>query len=151
MVEIKRATAADLAEIYGLEVRCFSAPWAIEILYDDICVREHAYYILREDGIAAGYAGMDIVLDEAHIRKICVDESCRKKGYGSMLLQKMTSDAFAKGAMGIMLEVRVSNKAAQALYTSQGFTSSGVRKNYYTDKEDALILWKFRSAEDRHS
>lgn len=151
MVEITRATAADLAEIYGLEVRCFPVPWAIEILYDDICVREHAYYILREDGIAAGYAGMDVVLDEAHIRKICVDESCRRKGYGKLLLQKMMHDAFASGAAGITLEVRVSNEAAQALYASEGFISSGVRKNYYTDKEDALILWKYKSAGDMNS
>lgn len=143
-VEISCATAQDLAEIYGLEIRCFTAPWPIEILYNDICVWEHPYYILREDGIAIGYAGMDVVIDEAHIRKICVDAHCRQKGCGTLLLKRMEEDAFFCGAEKIMLEVRASNQAAQALYFSQGFVEGGIRKNYYTDKEDALVLWKYK-------
>lgn len=37
------------------------------------------------------------------------------------------------------LEVHCQNKAAQALYEQVGFLRGGVRKNYYPDKEDALI------------
>jgi ribosomal-protein-alanine N-acetyltransferase len=38
------------------------------------------------------------------------------------------------------LEVRVSNRAAQALYQRFGMAPVGVRKAYYQD-EDALIMW----------
>ena len=37
------------------------------------------------------------------------------------------------------LEVHCQNRAAQALYEQVGFLRGGVRKNYYPDKEDALI------------
>ena len=42
-----------------------------------------------------------------------------------------------------MLEVRVSNDPAIALYEKLGFQQVGRRKNYYRNpKEDALILRK---------
>lgn len=142
MVEITRARAEHLPLVYGLETRCFEAPWAIESLYADICVWEHTYYILWENGVAVGYAGMDVVLDEAHIRKICVERSCRQKGYGTLLLEKLEQVAADKGVGTIMLEVRASNTAAQALYHSCGYQKKGVRKAYYANKEDALLLQK---------
>jgi ribosomal-protein-alanine N-acetyltransferase len=46
-------------------------------------------------------------------------------------------------AQTVFLEVRPSNKAAIALYESEGFVEIGTRKDYYSsagDKEDALIL-----------
>ena len=39
------------------------------------------------------------------------------------------------------LEVRVSNAGAQALYTSFGFVPVGVRKKYYENVEDAIVMW----------
>ena len=41
----------------------------------------------------------------------------------------------------VTLEVRVSNTAAQNLYSKYGFTQVGVRRGYYTDnKEDAILM-----------
>ncbi|MDH3518576.1 MAG: ribosomal-protein-alanine N-acetyltransferase, partial [Acidimicrobiia bacterium] len=48
--------------------------------------------------------------------------------------------ALAGGARSLTLEVRSSNKAAQALYRRFGMAPVGVRKQYYRD-EDALIMW----------
>jgi len=140
--EIKRAGLSDLVEVHFLEQACFASPWPIEILYDDICLYEHPYYILRAGGIAAGYAGMSIVLDEAHIRKICVHKDFRRHGFGRMLMQTLMCEAAKCGAEGMTLEVRRSNQGALTFYQSFGFEMAGVRKNYYEYGEDALILWK---------
>jgi ribosomal-protein-alanine N-acetyltransferase len=41
----------------------------------------------------------------------------------------------------VTLEVRKSNLAAQKLYESMGFLTTGVRKGYYSDDgEDALAM-----------
>ena len=46
------------------------------------------------------------------------------------------------GTRNLTLEVRVSNKPAQALYYRFGFHPAGVRKNYYVEtNEDALVMW----------
>jgi ribosomal-protein-alanine N-acetyltransferase len=42
----------------------------------------------------------------------------------------------------VYLEVRESNRSAQALYLSSGFRPVGQRAAYYRNpKEDALVLW----------
>ena len=54
----------------------------------------------------------------------------------------MLRDAIAMGAERVTLEVRASNRGAQALYSRFGFAPSGVRKGYYVDnREDAVIMW----------
>jgi len=38
--------------------------------------------------------------------------------------------------------VRASNQTAQALYQKFGFQEAGQRKRYYSDGENARILWR---------
>lgn len=40
----------------------------------------------------------------------------------------------------VLLEVRASNSPALALYTSLGFERVGLRKRYYSDGEDAVLM-----------
>ena len=43
--------------------------------------------------------------------------------------------------MAWTLEVRASNTAAQELYRQFGFAPAGVRKRYYENTEDAIVMW----------
>ena len=43
-------------------------------------------------------------------------------------------------AEAVLLEVRASNLAAQALYARLGFERVGLRKRYYADGEDAVLM-----------
>jgi ribosomal-protein-alanine N-acetyltransferase len=52
----------------------------------------------------------------------------------------VSREALAAGANSLTLEVRVSNRSAQALYQRFGMAPVGVRKRYYKD-EDALVMW----------
>ena len=44
------------------------------------------------------------------------------------------------GAGRVFLEVRADNRAATALYEGLGFTRTGLRRGYYRDGADALVL-----------
>lgn len=89
-----------------------------------------------------GFAGMWLMLDEAHITTICVAERFRGQGFGDVLLSEIMDQAVEIGARRVTLEVRVSNHVAQALYRKYGFTGEGIRRRYYSDNnEDALIMW----------
>ena len=46
------------------------------------------------------------------------------------------------GAACIFLEVRTQNAPARALYTSLGFTQTGVRKGFYKNPADDAVLMK---------
>ncbi len=92
-------------------------------------------------GAILGYAGMWLMLDEAHITTIAMRTTWRGKGLGELLLASLVETAFDIGAHRITLEVRVSNEAAQNLYRKYGFAPEGVRPRYYSDNnEDAYIM-----------
>lgn len=43
-------------------------------------------------------------------------------------------------AESVLLEVRASNEAALRLYSSLGFERVGLRRQYYPDGEDAVLM-----------
>lgn len=88
-----------------------------------------------------GYAGMWVMVDEAHITTIAVDPAYRGQGVGELLLVELLGRASLLGAMTATLECRVSNTVAQSLYRKYTFRTVGIRKRYYSDDgEDALIM-----------
>ena len=89
-----------------------------------------------------GFAGMWVMLDEAHITTIGVVPELRRRSLGELLFVTLVEEAIRRRARWVTLEVRVSNHGAQTLYEKYGFTRQGVRKRYYSDNgEDAYIMW----------
>lgn len=133
----------DIDSIYSIEVQCFTVPWSYDGLKKDLVENPCAIYIgAFERYELVGYAGMWVILDEAHITNIAVLPEMRGQGIGRRLLNGLLRIARRAGAEGITLEVRPSNSVALALYESMGFKKAGVRKKYYSDNgEDAYIMW----------
>ncbi|MHB1415319.1 MAG: ribosomal protein S18-alanine N-acetyltransferase [Chloroflexota bacterium] len=89
-----------------------------------------------------GYAGLWLMVDEAHITTIAVRPEYRGQGLGELLMVGLIDTAMELDARWVTLEVRVSNTVAQNLYKKYTFHGEGVRKGYYSDNhEDALIMW----------
>ena len=143
MPEVRLACEEDIKDIYGLEEACFSDPFPVTVPYEDICVSNHPYMILKEKGKTLGYGGMYVVLDEAYLLNICVAPERQGEGLGKVLLQGMIKKAAQMGAQSMTLEVRVSNVVALELYKDFGFVIEALRPKYYEDTgEDAYIMWK---------
>jgi len=88
-----------------------------------------------------GIAGFWVMVDEAHITTIAIRDAYRRRGIGEWLLISIIDMAAQLKAKVITLEVRASNKQAQALYQKFGFQKVGLRRAYYTDNgEDALLM-----------
>jgi ribosomal-protein-alanine N-acetyltransferase len=77
--------------------------------------------------------------DEIQILSLAVDPSCRRLGYGRLLMDSYLERMRNEGAETVTLEVRESNRAAQALYRSVGMAPQGRRPRFYSDGETALI------------
>jgi ribosomal-protein-alanine N-acetyltransferase len=100
-----------------------------------------------------GYAGLWLMVDEAHVTTIGVHPDHRGQGAGELLFLGLADIAQEMRATRITLEVRVSNLSAQALYRKYGLEIAGVRRRYYSDNgEDAYIMWSepLASAEYRN-
>jgi len=81
-----------------------------------------------------------VAADEAEILTLAVAPPARRLGLGAALLRAAAARAAAAGASNLFLEVAQTNLAGQALYASAGFTQVGLRKRYYEDGTDALVL-----------
>jgi len=88
-----------------------------------------------------GFCGIWLLAEEAHITNIAVRQSHQGKGIGELLLIATIDLSRTLSATVMTLEVRVSNKVAQNLYSKYGFAEAGIRKGYYLDnREDAVIM-----------
>lgn len=88
-----------------------------------------------------GVAGFWVMVDEAHITTIAIRNAYRRQGIGERLLITIIETAVDLNANVVTLEVRASNKQAQALYDKYGFQRVGMRRAYYTDNgEDAVLM-----------
>lgn len=149
MANFRRMLRSDVPLIVEMDRRNFSDPITEKILMAELN-REVSYYVvLEENETILGYAGMWEILGEAHITNVCVDIPHRGKGFGNEIMAHLIKRCVKRHFFAMLLEVRVSNEAAIALYTKHKFYSIGVRKNYYSNNgEDALILWRELDSED---
>lgn len=126
-----------------IEQVSFPTPWSRQAFTYEITQNNFAYYLVAVDEERVlGYAGMWLVLDEAHITNIAIHPEQRGKKLGKSMMLEMMRQAVLRGAVRMTLEVRPSNYIARQLYQSLGFKEKGLRKKYYTDtNEDAIIMW----------
>lgn len=141
-IQYRRMVETDVARVAELEKICFTSPWSYNSLMGEL-KNDVAYYAVAVDGDeVCGYAGIWVMLDEAHMTNIGVEPSHRNKGIARNLILHLMKEALKKGAERMTLEVRENNHTAQRLYASLGFAYAGTRKRYYSDTgENALILW----------
>ena len=141
-VRIVPMTADHLDEVAELERVCFPDPWSRNMLKEELENDLAAFLVaLDGQGAVAGYAGLQVVLDEGYILNVAVRPDCRRQGVAGQLLQVFLNFAKGNQLSFLTLEVRASNYAAIALYGSRGFRGVGRRKNYYEHpREDAVIM-----------
>jgi len=139
----RRMRNTDVPQVYELERRIFPDPWPAESFYAEVQNKALSYPCVMEDeeGLA-GYAVCWYFSGELHISNFAVHPQKRRKGLGRHLLHHLF-EHFADYQVAL-LEVRVSNTAAIALYKTFGFRELYVRENYYSDNEDALVMIKER-------
>ena len=141
-IQIIPMTKENLPQVAELERVCFPDPWSRNMLKEELENDLAAFLVaLDGQGAVAGYAGLQVVLDEGYILNVAVRPDCRRQGVAGQLLQVFLDFAKGNRLAFLTLEVRASNYPAIALYGSRGFRGVGRRKNYYEHpKEDAVIM-----------
>ena len=142
-VVLEAMKVEDIPRVLEIERQSFRTPWPGDAYTHELKENRLASYLVaRAEGELVGYAGMWVILDEAHITTIAVDPHHRGQHIGERLLVGLIDAALARSARWMTLEVRKSNTAAQTLYEKYGFREIGTRKGYYSDnREDAIVMW----------
>lgn len=137
---IRRARPADLDAIWPIEQVSFPTPWSLGLLSSELARDDALYLAATVEGRLIGYVGLWHAADEGHVCTLAVHPDWRGHGVGEALMLCALEQAAALGADFVGLEYRVSNVAAEKLYTKLGFVAAGRRRRYYQDTgEDAVV------------
>ena len=116
--------------------------WNYNILKSELESENSKYIVAIEDSAVLGFAGILILPDSTEITNIVVRKDKRKKGIGKLLLDKLILITKNINKESISLEVNEKNEAAIKLYENAEFKKVGLRKKYYNNIDDAIIMTK---------
>jgi ribosomal-protein-alanine N-acetyltransferase len=152
---ISAMTEHDLLEVVEIEETSGLSRWGWDAYHTELEQNRGALMLVARygDGVGAregapysemivgGFIAARLLGDELHINNVAVRAHYRRRGMGGALLCAVLKEAARRGARTALLEVRATNRAAQALYARYGFRPTGRRRDYYTDPtEDALLM-----------
>ena len=132
----------DLAAVLAVENAIYEHPWARGNFADSLRAG-YQCWTYRLGTRLIGYFVLLVAAGEAHLLNLSVAVANQRRGHGGALLAESIRIARALGARNVYLEVRPSNRAAQALYGRFGFHHVALRRGYYPageHREDALVF-----------
>lgn len=139
---IRPMTPADLEAVVAVERLCHPHPWSTEQFRQELENPLARVDLLECDGVIAGFLCWWLLAGEAEIQNVATAPRFRRRGVARRLLEQVLAEARRQGATRALLEARVGNGGAIALYRAYGFTDCGMRRGYYADGEDALLMEK---------
>ncbi|NTV00616.1 MAG: ribosomal protein S18-alanine N-acetyltransferase [Methanoregulaceae archaeon] len=144
---VRRARPGDIAAIAAIETESFPDPWSAEVFSEAMTYFGDMLFVATIRGEVVGFiaGGLEDTGEEVygHICNLAVSRVCRKQGIGRMLVRR-EEHQFAIGmAIGVQLEVRVSNQAALDFYRRLGYQEAFGIASYYANGEDAIVMMKW--------
>lgn len=143
---VRPLTETDLDEVLRLNLRCFvNGENYTKHTFNYLLTQPNAlcYQIATAEHAMAGFICVLVAENgAAHVTTIGVAPEHRRRGLAEKLLTHVDRALFEKGVGSIMLEVRVSNRAAQQLYLSFGFSIVQRLSSYYNNGEDGFLMVK---------
>ncbi|MFI3251613.1 MAG: ribosomal protein S18-alanine N-acetyltransferase [bacterium] len=137
---IRRCNSNDIDAIVALEYECFNSPLTKDFITQEITVNPLSYYLCyEENGVVKGCIGLWLT-DIGTILNVAVTKDSRGKGIGSKLIEETINVFNEHKIFQISLDVRVSNERAIALYKKYKFQEAIIRKAYYENQEDAIVM-----------
>lgn len=140
MLEIKKMLISDLDNISETLTTCFDDFWNYNILKSELKNNNSQYIVAKIGKNIVGFAGIIDTLDQMEITNIVVRKDMRHKGIGNTLLNELIKISIKNNKNTIFLEVNSNNLFAIKLYEKNGFKKVGLRKNYYNNTDDAILM-----------
>ena len=136
-------TAADIDAVVEIERRSFDRPWSRNLFLRELESDISRTIVACEAegrGAILGYVCRWLVVDEVQILNLAVHPDHRRRGIGHALMAYVLDEARERMACTMTLEVREGNVAAIELYEGFGFKRTGVRRAYYGEGRDGVLM-----------
>jgi len=114
--------------------------WNVTTLKQELQNPNAKVFVALLQNEVVGFASIWKAVDEYHVTNIVVRKDLRQNRIGSQLLETLIEVVKSEHSPLLTLEVNKNNIPAQKLYQKYGFKDVGLRKKYYHNTEDALIM-----------
>lgn len=152
---VRTATPEDADIIAEMAAKYLTHSWGAGVIRRDMEQNPNSRYFVvvrsgkafpgqayRGESEVVGFISYWNVLGEGEIHDVVVTEELRRRGLGRKLVNHTLRTGRHEGICDFTLEVRRRNEAAIKLYEEFGFRSEGIRKGYYDNEDDAVIMWR---------
>ncbi len=149
-LEILKMTISDLDSIKDSLLLDFDDFWNYNTFKTELLNPNSKYIVAKVNKKIVGFAGIWKAVDDIHITNIVTAKKFRKHHIGSTMLLKLIEMAETeKEINSITLEVNANNEPAIKLYEKFGFKKVGLRKKYYNNTYDAIIMTRRKTNEKK--
>lgn len=138
-VIIRPISVSDVSRIIDLEMTYLGETIGSDMLISENTNPTIKFLAIEKNNLLLGYIGCYHILDECEVLNFVIDGAFQRKGYGQMLFNELLRQVEPKR---VILDVRVNNQKGINFYIKNGFKQISVRKNYYLDGTDALVMEK---------
>ena len=137
---ISEMNLQDLENIKDCLLTDFDNFWSYNILKQELENGKSKYFVAKQENEIVGFAGILLIIDQVNIMNIVVKKDKRNFGIGSLLLEEIIRYSKIHNATSITLEVNEKNIPAIKLYKKYGFKQVGLRKKYYNNEDNAILM-----------
>lgn len=131
---------SDLESIKDILIDEFDDFWSYTTLKDEFSSSTSKYFVIKKNNIVLGFCGIKIITDFAEIMNIVIKKDSRGLGLSNFLLENTISKCKELSLKSINLDVNVENTIAINLYKKYNFVKVGIRKKYYNNVSDAILM-----------
>ena len=131
-----------IEDIFKIEQSEIIVPWSKNSLSDLIRQQNIIFRVMLKDDEVIGYYSFQKIFDEGYINNIAIKREYQSQGYCTQLFEDLIERAHKFEVNALTLEVEVKNEKAIGLYKKFGFKEEGIRKDFYLNSFDALIMWR---------
>lgn len=139
-IEISKMSIEDLESIKGILLHDFDDFWDFEVLKEDFSSSTSTFFVAKYNNIIIGFAIIKQICDEVELMNIVTKKNCRGIGIGSLMLEHIILYCKKNKIKCINLEVNSKNSIAITLYKKYNFRQVGLRKKYYNNTDDAILM-----------
>ena len=145
-MRIEYIRADDIDEILNIEKESFQYPWSRKNFEETLKYSQVPQFKIMQDSEILGYLFYYTKFTvgfkgDLEILNIAIKQAFRRQGLAKYLIEYL--EKYTKNYVNsFFLEVRVDNIPAIRLYQSVGFYRVGIRKKYYKNKIDAIVMKK---------
>ncbi len=137
-LKIRDFKTSDLPSIRRIIDANFENPWSDSMILSENSFTYKTVAVIEKQIV--GFLSGEIMYDESNILMIAVDKSFQRRGIGRALVSNFLEKVRSCKISSVYLEVSKNNDIALNFYRKLNFKEYGMRKSYYSNGEDAVLM-----------